>query len=167
MSRNSPLTIRDAGPDDRDTIVQFNAAMATETEDRRLDPETLRAGVEAVLQNPARGRYFLAERDGHVVAQTMITYEWSDWRNGNFWWIQSVYVSPDYRSAGVFTALYRHIERLAANDRTVCGIRLYVEKENVQAARTYLRLGMKPAHYNMLEVDFILGETAAADGDRA
>lgn len=158
MSQNSgsPLGIRDGGPDDLEVIVRFNAALAAETENRRLDPETLRRGVARILEEPARGRYFLAERDGHVIGQTLVTYEWSDWRNGDFWWIQSVYVSPDYRGAGAFTALYRHIERLAANDAAVCGLRLYVEKRNVQAARTYLRLGMKPAHYDMLEVDFTL-----------
>lgn len=150
------ISIRDAVPGDRDVIAGYNAALATDTENKRLDAATLKQGVAALLADPAKGRYFLAVKDGKVVGQTMITYEWSDWRNGAFWWIQSVYVHPEHRAAGVFGKLYRHIAALAENDPGVCGIRLYVDKHNRDAARIYRHLGLEVAYYDLLERDFVL-----------
>lgn len=149
--------IRAATPADLDTVVRFNLALAAESEGRKLDEAVLAAGVAALLNDAAKGCYFLAERDGVVIAQTMITYEWSDWRNGVFWWIQSVYVTAEHRGTGVFGQLYRHIHKRALENPDVCGLRLYVDQENQHAADIYRALGMREAHYDMLELDFRLG----------
>lgn len=149
--------IRAATPADLDTIVDFNQALAEESEGRELDPVQIRGGVAALLADPGKGCYFLLERDGQVVGQTMITFEWSDWRNGVFWWIQSVYVHADHRGTGAFSALYRHIRDRALSEKDVCGIRLYVDKTNQHAADIYRALGMQDAHYDMLEIDFQAG----------
>ena len=146
--------IREATPADLDTVVRFNLALAKESEGRELDEDRLTAGVAAVLADDEKGTYFLVEKDGEVIAQTMITYEWSDWRNGNFWWIQSVYVHAEHRGTGVFSLLYRHIHELARKTASVAGLRLYVDQENQQAADIYRALGMQDAHYDMLEVEF-------------
>lgn len=148
------IKIREATPADIDVIVRYNLALARETESRELDEALLRAGVEALLRDRNKGVYYLAEEDGEVLGQTLVTYEWSDWRNGTFWWIQSVYVTPNHRGESVFGALYRHLHALASNDPTVCGMRLYVDRDNRRAAEIYRALGMKDAHYEMLEVDF-------------
>ncbi|MCX7984870.1 MAG: GNAT family N-acetyltransferase [Bacteroidetes bacterium] len=150
------LKIRFATVDDVETIVDFNARMAFETEGIELDRHRLREGVQAVFDDETKGHYLLAEINGTVVGQLLITHEWSDWRNGVFWWIQSVYVEPAYRRRGVFTALYRFIEQRAKNDKHVCGLRLYVENSNTRGIATYSSLGMKMTHYNIMEVDFIL-----------
>ena len=154
---NMNFSIRQATPNDAAIIARFNALMAVETESKTLDAELLQKGVEALLADPSKGFYFLAESEGRVVGQTMITYEWSDWRCGDFWWIQSVYVAPAARRQGVFRALYRHLHDLARNDGQVCGFRLYVEQENRSAQQTYERLGMAPSHYRCFEVDFVFG----------
>ena len=154
MATLLPVLVRPARPDDAPTIAEFNAAMALETEHKRLDPATLRAGVEHALAHPEVARYFLAESDGHVVGQLMVTMEWSDWRNATFWWIQSVYVRPDHRSRGVFKALYGQVEQLAGARTDVCGLRLYVEKDNAAAQEVYRRLGMSDAGYLVYEVDW-------------
>jgi len=149
------VTIRDAVPDDLEFLARGNEAMAQETEHKRLDPGTVRRGVATGLNDPAHGRYFIAEDESsHAVGQLMVTYEWSDWRNGQFWWIQSVYVVPSARRHGVFRALYAHVEQLARRAGNVCGLRLYVETENVSAQRTYERCGMVDAGYRVLEVDY-------------
>ncbi len=145
-------TIRRATPADAPVLVAFNAAIAWETEHKRLDPAVLAAGVGAVLADPARGFYTVAERGGEVVGQMMITYEWSDWRNGWFWWIQSVYVAEIARREGVFRALYRAIEQRAAADPSVIGLRLYFESDNARAQATYRALGMSDTAYGMMEV---------------
>ena len=149
-----PIAVRDARPADAPTIVEFNAALALESEGKQLDRALLEPGVRALLADRAKGRYFIAERDGAVVGQTMITYEWSDWRNGTFWWIQSVFVPAAQRRSGVFRALHAHILALARSDPSVCGIRLYVEDHNAHAQRTYLALGMVGGGYAVLEQDF-------------
>ena len=131
-------------------------ALAAETERVELDRDRLLLGVRAVLEDPAKGFYTVAETETTVVGQMMITFEWSDWRNGTFWWIQSVYVHPEYRRRGIFSRLYRNVLDEARNSGTVCGLRLYVEKENKQAQRTYQRLGMQKAIFDMYEVDFVL-----------
>jgi ribosomal protein S18 acetylase RimI-like enzyme len=151
-------TIRTATLADAPRITEFNALMAKETEHLELDLNRLRAGVEEVLRDPAKGVYYVAEANGTVVGQTLITYEWSDWRNGMFWWIQSVYVQKEFRGQGVFKALFDHVRTLALRDKTVCGLRLYVEKHNIRAQQTYERLGMKKTHYEMFEMDFVLQE---------
>jgi ribosomal protein S18 acetylase RimI-like enzyme len=148
------IIIRDAEPADVDAIVAGNANMALETEERVLDPVTLRRGVQAVFEDAARAKYWVAEVDGRVIGQLMLTWEWSDWRNGTMWWIQSVHVHPEYRRRGVFRTLYRHIERLARGDRDCCGIRLYVERDNLRAQETYKSLGMTIAGYSVMETDF-------------
>ncbi len=148
------LTVRDANPVDAATIAAFNSAMAIETEGRPLDPELINPGVERVLGDVARGRYWVAESEGAIVGQLMVTYEWSDWRNGMLWWIQSVYVDKRFRRQGVFTALYRHVERLARADPDCCGMRLYVEQSNRRAQATYEALGMVNPGYEVMEVDF-------------
>lgn len=155
------IVIRPARHDDVDTIVGFNAAMALETEGRNLDLATLREGTLAFLDNSGYGFYVVAELHQHKghkpVGQLMITYEWSDWRNGIFWWIQSVYVLPDRRGMGVFRNMYDHIVVKAKTEPRVCGIRLYVDRENVKAQSVYKRVGLYPSMYTLFEQDFVLG----------
>ena len=141
--------VRSATAADIDVIVQFNAAMAVETEAKTLDPAVLRAGVAAVLAEARRGFYLIAEHAGEVAGCLMITYEWSDWRNGDWWWLQSVYVPPEHRRGGVFRTLYAEVERLARARADVVGVRLYVERDNVHAQRTYQSLGMHEDAYRM------------------
>lgn len=145
------IRIRPATRKDLDRVVEFNLGLASETEGKALDRDTLRAGIEAALSDPIRARYFLAEVDGRVVGQTMFTREWSDWRNAYFWWIQSVYIDADHRGRGVFRALYSHIRELAKREPDVCGIRLYVDKQNHRAIETYQRLGMELTDYLICE----------------
>jgi GNAT superfamily N-acetyltransferase len=147
----SRLHLRAATSADLEHLVEFNAAMALETEALVLDRERLRRGVAALLAEPARGRYRVAELDGQVVAALLLTFEWSDWRCGDWWWIQSVYVRPEARRRGVFRALYRSVEDEARADTGVCGLRLYVERDNVSAQNTYASLGMAETHYRMYE----------------
>jgi GNAT superfamily N-acetyltransferase len=146
-----PLTVRRATPADAPTIVEFNRLLAEESESKTLDLDVLSAGVAAALADPAKGPYFLAEHDGELVGQMQVTYEFSDWRNGWFWWIQSVYVRPDARRRGVFRALYQYVEEAAKNDPEVIGLRLYVERENERAHKTYLGLGMEWTSYLLME----------------
>jgi Acetyltransferases len=148
------LNIRLAAASDVSIIAEFNTAMAKETEEIELNRESLRKGVEAMFADPSKGLYYIAESNREIVGQLMITYEWSDWRNATFWWIQSVYVHPEYRRHGVFRTLYRHIETIARTRGDVCGVRLYVEKENDRAQKAYEALGMKHSHYEMMEMDF-------------
>ena len=146
------VVVRAAIRDDIDSIVAFNAAMAMETESKRLSPNILRAGVAAVFDDPGRGFYRVAEVNGAVAGCLMITFEWSDWRNGDWWWIQSVYVHPDFRRHGVFRALYAHVDAAARALPRVVGLRLYVEKENSRAQQTYVSLGMHESEYDMFAV---------------
>ena len=143
------LQIRPALPGDAEVLRDYNVALAHETEALALDPQVVLAGIRALLDDPSKGRYFVAELEGRVVGQVMHTFEWSDWRNGMFWWLQSVYVHPEFRSRGVFTTLFRHVESLARADATVCGLRLYMEHDNHQARGAYLRLGFSPAGYEV------------------
>jgi GNAT superfamily N-acetyltransferase len=126
--------------------------MAQETEGLELNIDRLQRGVKALFNDPFKGVYYVAEINGEIVGQLMITYEWSDWRNATFWWIQSVYVHPEFRKQGIFRFLYQHIEALAKQRGDVCGLRLYVEKENERAQKTYESLGMKSSHYQMMEL---------------
>jgi len=143
--------IRKGEPRDAATIAAFNAAMALETERKRLIPERIEAGVRRLIDSPSLGFYLVAEHEGRVIACLMITNEWSDWRNGLFWWIQSVYVDKHFRRQGVYRRLYEHVRLLAESDDGVCGFRLYVEKDNAVAHATYASLGMAPTVYQIYE----------------
>jgi ribosomal protein S18 acetylase RimI-like enzyme len=145
------MQIRIANAEDIEPLVQFNQAMALETESKRLDETILRAGVSAVFADDDKGFYVVAEDGGAIVAGLLVTKEWSDWRNGWFWWIQSVYVLPDYRGAGIYGVMYEFVKTMAAQARDVCGFRLYVEKENERAQRVYQKLGMEKTYYLMYE----------------
>jgi ribosomal protein S18 acetylase RimI-like enzyme len=144
------MRIRLATSADATVLVEFNAAMALETEGKNLLPEVIGAGVRGLLDNPVAGFYVLAETE-RVLAALMITKERSDWRNGSFWWIQSVYVRPEARRQGVYRRLYRHVQEMAAQDPQVCGFRLYVERENSAAQAAYAALGMKETRYLVFE----------------
>ena len=148
------ITIRDAAPNDADFVADANARLAWETEAKRLDPGTLAQGVATALRDRNKARYWIAEIHGEPVGQLMVTLEWSDWRNGDFWWIQSVYVHEGHRRQGVFRSLYEHVARLAETTKEVCGIRLYVEHENASAQETYQRLGMLRTPYQIFENDW-------------
>jgi len=134
-----------------ESIAGFQIRMALETENLALDRDTVIKGVEAVLGDPSKGRYFVAEDAGQVVASLLITYEWSDWRNGNVWWLQSLYVVPEWRRKGVFKEMFRVITQKVCSDDGVKGIRLYVDKANTVAQETYRSLGMNGDHYLMYE----------------
>ena len=144
------MSIRPAIQEDMERIILFNQAMARETEGRELDRRTLSKGVERLLKQPARGRYFVAERDGEIVGQLMITTEWSDWRNGEIWWLQSVYVSKRLRREGVYRRLHEYVRDLARQQKVI-GLRLYVERDNEPAQETYRALGMGESSYLMFE----------------
>jgi len=148
------LTVRDANLNDLARIVAFNSRMARETEGKSLDETLISAGAAALLGSQDKGRYWVAEGEDGVIGQIMVTYEWSDWRNGVLWWIQSVYVHENHRRQGVFSALYRHVESLAMSDDGVRGIRLYVEQENLRAQSTYRSLGMESTGYQVMESVF-------------
>ncbi|HET7593530.1 MAG TPA: GNAT family N-acetyltransferase [Rhodanobacteraceae bacterium] len=150
----TPLTIRAATTADIPFLVECNAAMALETEHKALVRDTLTRGTRAVFDDPCRGFYLVAERDGEVAGCLLVTYEWSDWRNGDWWWFQSVYVVPAARRSGVFRALYAEVERRARAAGAV-GLRLYVERDNARARQTYLSLGMEEEPYRMLRRGFI------------
>jgi GNAT superfamily N-acetyltransferase len=137
-----------------DTLVRFNAAMARETEGKALDLDRLRNGVAGLFQDSSRGFYLVAEMAGQVVGQLLITAEWSDWRNAYFWWIQSVYVAPDYRRRGVYRALDTYVRTEAQKRGDICGIRLYVDRDNHVAQQVYTSLGMAQSHYDMYELEF-------------
>ena len=145
------VLIREARREDAATIIEFQLAMALETEELTLDREVLTRGVQALFDNPNLGRYFVAESEGRVVASLMITYEWSDWRNGMVWWIQSVYTIPEFRRRGVYAALYQHIRAQVEPQPDIRGIRLYVDTRNVGAQQVYARLGMEGEHYKVFE----------------
>jgi len=152
----SPLRVRPAYPREIATLVEFNRALAQETEGRELDAQRLRKGVEAVFAEPTRGIYHVALRGEEVVGALLVTSEWSDWRNGVFWWIQSVYVVPSARRQGVFRALYGQVLERARVTPEVCGLRLYVDHENTGAQAVYQQLGMHAARYRFFELDFVL-----------
>ena len=144
------ITIRKAKPEDAPVITDYQHRMAWETEQLKLVPEKINSGVEAVFDNQAKGMYWVAEDDKMVIASLLITYEWSDWRNADVWWFQSVYVHPDFRRKGVFRKMYYHIKS-EAERLGIAGLRLYVETNNTNAQQTYESLGMKSEHYRMYE----------------
>lgn len=146
-----PIEVRAACPDDWQTIVDFNCRLAWESEHTKLDRTRIEPGVRNLLADERRGGYFLACCDGRIVGQLMITFEWSDWRNGNIWWLQSVYVDAEFRQRGVFRALYSHVWREVEASPDIAGLRLYVERENVSAQEVYARASMIPAGYIVME----------------
>jgi GNAT superfamily N-acetyltransferase len=147
-----PLRIRPAGDHDVPTLVAFNRAMAAETETKALDPARLERGVRGLLARPEAGFYLVAEADGGVLGSLLVTPEWTDWRDGWFWWIQSVYVAPDARGQGVYRALHEEVARRARETGGVRGLRLYVERGNEVARRVYEHLGMSETAYRLYEV---------------
>ena len=147
------MKIRKALNKDIDVIARYNYNLAYETENKILDMNILTRGVEAIIKDENKGIYHVCEINGEVVGQIMYTFEWSDWRNGTFLWIQSAYVNKEFRGMGVFKALYKFIRDIADNDNNICGIRLYVEKENTIAKKTYKNIGMKECNYYIYEYD--------------
>ena len=145
------INIRVAEHSDVGSLVKFNQLMAWETEQKHLDENILCKGVAALIADVNKGFYLVAEQNAQVVGSLMVTTEWSDWRNGVFWWVQSVYISPDYRRKGIYAQLYSEVKALAELQQGVCGFRLYVEKENTIAQKTYGSLGMRQSHYLMYE----------------
>jgi GNAT superfamily N-acetyltransferase len=144
------ITIRKATQDDAPVIIDFQQKMAWETEQLALVPDKINNGVKAVFENPVKGQYWVADNDGLVIASLLITYEWSDWRNTDVWWFQSVYVLPEFRRTGIFRRIYAHV-RNEAEKQGVAGLRLYVETNNAPAQKTYESLGMLSEHYRMYE----------------
>jgi ribosomal protein S18 acetylase RimI-like enzyme len=145
------IHVRQAGPQDEEVIVDFNCRLASESENKQLDRPTVQIGVRNLLANSHHGRYFVASLGGRIVGQMMHTFEWSDWRNGEIWWLQSVYVHPDFRRQGVFRRLIEHIQSEAATSPQVVGLRLYVEEHNTVAQATYERLGLRAAGYVVMQ----------------
>ena len=152
--RTMNIRVVQASPQHAEVIAKFNQAMAIETEGKELSWDKIHPGVKSILQDSSLGFYLVALDQGEVVGCLAITYEWSDWRNSLFWWIQSVFVMPSHRAKGVFTAMYSHVKSLAASKTGVCGIRLYVEKDNTTAQQTYKKLGMIETHYRIMEEEF-------------
>ena len=136
---------------DIDIIADFQVKMAFETENMKLDPPTVNLGVTAVMDDPSKGKYWLAEVDGNVVGCLLTVPEWSDWRNGTVLWIHSVYVQPDFRKHGVFKALYSHLKEMVSDAPDLRGLRLYVDKTNTKAQKVYENLGMSGEHYHLFE----------------
>ncbi len=157
------LSIRRATPADADVIAAFNAALASESEGRQLQAAVVACGVRRLLSDPTLGVYYVAECAGSVVGQVLITFEFSDWRDGVFWWIQSVYVRPDHRRHGVYRALHEHVAAEARRDGRVCGLRLYVDRRNTRAQAVYQRLGLEPAGYELYETDWRAPAAVAAN----
>ena len=163
LSPDDTIRTRPANEADMDVIADFNCAVALETEGKCLDRVVVRDGVEEALRRPEVCRYYVAECEGRPVGQLMITYEWSDWRAGVFWWIQSVYVRPEFRRRGVFRKLYDHVAAAARQEPGVCGLRLYVEEANAQAMAAYERLGLRRSGHVVYECDW----SASAAEDRS
>ncbi len=154
MSDSAPqgnIVVRAAESSDLEFIVACNRAMAAETEDTGLDETVLQRGISYLLNHPAEGFYLVAEKRGELAGTLMVTFEWSDWRAGRFWWIQSVYVTPENRRKGVYSALHEAVRTQAQTDHLSCGIRLYVEQDNTPAQQTYLQIGMIETHYRLYE----------------
>jgi len=159
MTNQQEWNIRPGRLADVERLVAFSQAMALETEGRRLETDRLQRGTRALLNSTIHGFFLVAEQSqtNQVVGQLMITYEWSDWRNASFWWIQSVYVDPAWRRQGVFRNMHAQVIERAKADPSVCGVRLYVESENRIAQEVYRKVGLKPSSYAVFENDFVLG----------
>ncbi|BCV43898.1 GNAT family N-acetyltransferase [Shewanella algae] len=145
------MLIRKGTPKDTEALVAFNQAMAQETEGLALDSDTLSRGVSSLLENPAKGFYLVAEIEGEIAGSLMVTFEWSDWRAADYYWIQSVYIKPEHRQKGIYRALYQEVKTLAEKQGGAASFRLYVEQENTRAQQAYQSLGMSQSHYLMYE----------------
>lgn len=145
------IKIREAQLKDSTNIIEFQLKMAMETESIELDRKILEKGVLAVFDDESKGQYYIIEFDGTIVGSTLTTYEWSDWRNGTVLWFQSVYILPDYRGKGLFAKMYQYIEEKVSKSDSLRGIRLYVDKTNVNAQKVYQKVGMSEEHYSMYE----------------
>lgn len=145
------MLIRKGNASDLNALVQFNQAMAQETEGLMLDTATLNRGVATMLEHPAKGFYLVAEVDGEIAGSLMVTFEWSDWRAKDYYWIQSVYIRPENRRQGIYAKLYQEVKNLAAENGGAASFRLYVEQENTPAQQTYRALGMQQSDYLMYE----------------
>ncbi len=145
------INVRFAIPEDAKDIVEFQLKMARETENLALNPDTVYKGVAAVFNDNSKGKYFVAEYHGEIVASMMLTPEWSDWRNSTFLWIQSVYVMPGFRRMGLFRRMYEFVKEMVENSQEYAGLRLYVEVNNKDAQKVYNLLGMTGEHYRMFE----------------
>ena len=145
------IKIRDAVREDVPILVRFNLQMAMETEDKQLDEQVLTCGMNSVFDDPNRGFYLVAEVGGKVAGSLLVTTEWSDWRDGDYWWIQSVYVDHEFRRNGIFRAMYAEAKQRAENMPQVCGCRLYVERDNTAAQATYAQLGFVETNYKVFE----------------
>ena len=166
MTESPTVNIRTGALSDIEAIAQFNIDMARETESLNLNPAVITAGVRGMIENPSRGFYLVVDAvNGNgekvIAASLMVTTEWSDWRNGLLWWIQSVYVLPEWRRHGLYRAMYQRVKELSETADNVCGFRLYVEKDNINAQKTYSALGMEATHYLLFEelsenTDFLL-----------
>jgi len=144
------ITVRKANPADAASIIDFQLKMAWETEMIKLNRETVTKGVSTVLADSTKGQYYVSESESKVIASLLITFEWSDWRNCNVWWFQSVYVIPEFRRQGVFSKMYTYIKNLSV-EQGIAGLRLYVETRNLNARKTYESLGMTSEHYSFYE----------------
>ena len=145
------LLTREGTFSDIETIVKFQKEMALETENKTLLESSIKLGVTEVMRDKQKGTYLIGEYEGDVIGSLLLTYEWSDWRNAWFWWIQSVYVAPGHRAEGIFSSMYESVKSSAKADSRSCGIRLYVEKENDTAYNTYIGLGMQETEYRLME----------------
>jgi ribosomal protein S18 acetylase RimI-like enzyme len=148
---NKEILIRTAKAEDVPSLIEFNQAMALETEGKQLESRILQSGVAAVFEDERKGFYVVAETGGQIIGGLMVTFEWSDWRSAWFWWIQSVYILPDFRGRSIYRRLYEFVKAEARAKKDVCGFRLYVEKENVIAQKVYKKLEMEESHYLMFE----------------
>ena len=153
---SNEIRIREATPSDIDRIAEFQQGLAWESEGKTLDRGLLLQGIQEIFEAADKGFYLVAESQGQVVGSLLITYEWSDWRNATFWWIQCVYVDSQWRRRGVYRALHSHVHGVASARDDICGIRLYVERNNTVAQQTYAKLGMSQSHYHLYEIDFVL-----------
>lgn len=146
------IQIRWANKEDYEAIAEFQIKMALETENLKLDRETVKTGVQGVMQDPAKGKYFVGvDGENKVISSLLVTFEWSDWRNKWVLWIQSVYVLPEYRKQGIFRQMYEKVKEWAMQDDEVSGVRLYVDKTNQRAIEVYKRMGMNGEHYQLFE----------------
>jgi len=158
------ITVRNADKRDIGALVEFNSALALETEGKRLERDELRRGVAAIFDDPDKGAYYVAEYGGRRAGTLMITTEWSDWENAYYWWIQSVYVLPEFRGKGIYKALYRHVRDLARSHGQVRGFKLYVEQNNQTAKQVYEKLGMSRAVHDIYETAEPLNGDPSRDG---
>jgi GNAT superfamily N-acetyltransferase len=160
QNKKAQFLVRLATSEDQEALVAFQRCMASETEGKGLSLDTLQEGVAGIFSHPERGFYIVAETGGAVIAGLLVTYEWSDWRAGNFWWVQSVFVDSGWRRRGVYRAMYDQVRQLALAQDKVCGLRLYVDQDNESAHRTYESLGMHRTRYHLYETELGKGSDA-------